>query len=216
MRDEDFSLFVEEMGEPDRHEVVPEAAFHKWSGKLPNQLLTYWRQEGWCSYGQGLFWTVNPDNYEYLVDQWLADTPLEQIDSFHVFGRSAFGDLYLCGERSGSNATICCSINAITVVPKELKSKDEEPKDSSIRAFFAASFVSDFDRTDLFKKPLFSRALSKLGTVAVDEIYGFEPVLVLGGKPVLDNLRRVKLDQHLTMLRQFGAPKVPFSSLDIN
>jgi hypothetical protein len=102
------------------------------------------------------------------------------------------------------------------VVPKELKSKDEERKGSSIRAFFAASFVSDFDRTDLFKKPLFSRALSKLGTVAVDEIYGFEPVLVLGGKPVLDNLRRVKLDQHLTMLRQFGAPKVSFSSLDIN
>ena len=216
MRDEDFSLFIEEFGEADCSEAVPDSAFDKWTGKLPNQLLTYWRDEGWCSYAQGLFWTVNPDEYEDLVDEWLADTPLEQIDAFHVFGRSAFGDLYLCGERSGANTTVCCSINAITAVPKELKAKNEERRDSSIRSFFAASFRGDFDRSDLSKKPLFARAHSGLGTLAVDEIYGFEPALVLGGSPVLENLRRVKLDQHLTMLRQFGVPKVPFGILDID
>lgn len=216
MRDEDFSLFIEEFGEANSGEAVPDSAFGKWEGRLPNQLLIYWRQEGWCGYAQGLFWTVNPDEYEDLVGEWLADTPLEQMDAFHVFGRSAFGDLYLCGERSGANATVCCSINAITAVPKELKAKDEGRRDSSIRSFFAASFRADFDRSDLSKKPLFARARSQLGALAVDEIYGFEPALILGGKPVLENLRKVKLDQHLTMLRQFGVPKVPFGSLDID
>lgn len=216
MRDEDFSLFIEEFGEANSGEAVPDSAFGKWEGRLPNQLLIYWRQEGWCGYAQGLFWTVNPDEYEDLVDEWLADTPLEQMDAFHVFGRSAFGDLYLCGERSGANTTVCCSINAITAVPKELKAKNEERRDSSIRSFFAASFRADFDRSDLSKKPLFARARSQLGALAVDEIYGFEPALILGGKPVLENLRKVKLDQHLTMLRQFGVPKVPFGSLDID
>ncbi|MFG6489780.1 GAD-like domain-containing protein [Roseateles sp. BYS78W] len=214
MRDEDFSLFIEEFGEPDRSEPVPDTAFERWADKLPAQLLNYWRQEGWCSYGQGLLWTVNPDDYEDLVDEWLADTPLEQVDAFHVFARSAFGDLYLCGEKSGSSATLCCSINAITAVPKELKPKDVARRDSSICSFFAASFIADYDRSDLSKKPLFKRACAKLGVLAADEMYGFEPALVLGGKPVLENLRKVKLDQHLTMLRQFGAPKLPFAKLD--
>jgi hypothetical protein len=216
MRDEDFSLFIDEFGEAGRRDPVPDSAFEKWSGKLPNQLLAYWRQEGWCSYRQGLFWTVNPDDYEGLIDEWLADTPLEQIDAFHVFGRSAFGDLYLCGEKSGSNATVCCSINSITAVAKELKAKNDEQKDSSIRSFFAASFPADFDRADLSKKPLFDRARSKLGVLAVDEMYGFEPALALGGKPVLENLRKVQLDQHLIMLRQFGVPKIPFTNIDID
>ncbi|PTT89446.1 GAD-like domain protein [Pelomonas sp. HMWF004] len=214
MRDEDFSLFIEEFGEPDRSEPVPDAAFERWTGKLPDQLLTYWRLEGWCSYGQGLLWTVNPDDYEDLVDEWLADTPLEQVDAFHAFARSAFGDLYLCGEKSGANATVCCSIHAITAVPKALRPKDAERRDSSIRSFFAASFTADYDRSDLSKKPLFKHACARLGVLAVDEMYGFEPALVLGGKPVLENLRKVKLDQQLTMLRQLGAPKLPFAKLE--
>lgn len=213
MRDEDFSLFIEEFGEPDCSEPVPDSAFVRWAGKLPAQLLTCWRQEGWCSYGQGLLWTVNPDDYEDLVDEWLADTPLKQVDDFHVFARSAFGDLYLCGEKAGANATICCSINAITAVPNELKPKDAERRDSSIRAFFAASFSADYDRSDISKRPLFKRACAKPGVLAADEMYGFEPALVLGGKPALEHLRKVKIDQHLTMLRQFGAPKLPFATL---
>jgi hypothetical protein len=214
MRDDDFSLFVEEFGEADHSEPVPASAIEKWVGKLPNQLLTYWHQEGWCSYARGLFWTVNPDLYEDLVGEWLADSALAQVDAFHVFARSAFGDLFLCGEKTGANVTVCCSIHAITVLAKELKAKDAERKDSAIRSFFAASFLSDFDRADLSKKPLFDRALAKLGALAVDEMYGFEPALVLGGQPMLDNLRKVKLDSHLTMLREFARPKAPAIDID--
>lgn len=213
MRDEDFSLFIEEFGEADHSEPVPEAVVARWQNKLPDQLLTYWRLEGWCSYGKGLLWTVNPDDYEGLVEEWLADTALERADAFHVFARSAFGDLYLCGEKSGSNATVCCSLGAITAVPKELKPKDPERRDSSIRAFFAASFTSDYDRGDVSKKPLFRRALAKLGPLRADEMYGFEPALALGAAPVLENLRKVRLSEHLTRLRRLGAPTLPFADL---
>ena len=47
-------------------------------------------------------------------------------------------------------------------------------------------------------------------------MYGFEPAIVLGGKMRLENLRKVKLDQHLTILRQLAAPTMPFSNLDID
>ena len=215
MRDEYFEYFISKFGKATSHVAIPPADIEKWRGKIPEQLLNYWAEEGWCSYANGLLWTVNAEDYEDLVDEWLADTPLEQIDSFHAFARSAFGNLYICGERSGANVTICCALNAISAVAKSLTPKSDEKKNSSIRSFFAASSLSDFDLKDEQGAPLFDRAFAKFGALESDEVYGFEPALVLGGKIRLENLKKLKLDAHLTILRQLSAPTLPFANVDI-
>ncbi|WP_229520035.1 T6SS immunity protein Tdi1 domain-containing protein [Massilia oculi] len=46
-------------------------------------------------------------------------------------------------------------------------------------------------------EPLYSRALAELGPLGFDEVYGFEPAIVLGGKMRLENLAKLKLDVHL-------------------
>jgi hypothetical protein len=216
MRDEYFEYFISKFGEANARLAVPAEQIEKWRGKLPDQLLVYWSAEGWCSYADGLFWTVNPDDYEDLVDEWLAETPLEQVDSFHAFARSAFGDLFLCGEKNGSGVTLCCELNAISAQAKSLKPKSDKGKDASIRSFFAASSMVDFDLDDEQGTPLFSRALAKLGPLESDETYGFEPALVLGGAIRLENLAKLKVDVHLTILRQLASPEVPLSSVDID
>jgi hypothetical protein len=216
MRDEDFAYFISKFGEATHKVEVPASSIEKWRGKLPDQLLTYWQQEGWCGYANGLFWVVNPDDYEDMVDEWLDGSPLERLDAFHVIARTAFGDLYLCGQKGGRNATLCCSLNAISAFTKEIMSKSTQDRDRSIRSMFGASLLSDFDRKDETLQPLFDRAVNKLGVLAPDEIYGFEPALVAGGKMRLENLRRVKLDQHLTILRQLAAPTMPFSNVDVD
>lgn len=215
MRDKYFEYFIGKFGEPTLQVPVPIESIAKWRGKLPEQLLTYWSNEGWCAYVNGLLWTVNPDDFEDLVDEWLADTQLEQVDSFHAIARSAFGDLYLCGEKSGANVTICCEINAISALASSLKPKSDENRDNSIRSLFAASSKPDFDLKDEHGVPLFERAFARLGPLAPDEVYGFEPAIVLGGKLRLENLAKLKLDVHLTMLRQLAAPKNPFANIDV-
>jgi hypothetical protein len=215
MRDEYFEYFISKFGEATSRIAVPTEDIKKWHGKLPEQLIRYWLEEGWCSYANGLLWTINPESYEDLVDEWLADTPLEQADSFHAFARSAFGDLYLCGEKNGSNVTVCCGLNAISATAKSLTPKSDEKKDLSIRSFFAASSVSDLDLKDEQGIPLFEQALAKLGPLDFDEVYGFEPALVLGGKMRLENLAKLKLDSHLTILRQLASPTMPFFNTDI-
>lgn len=95
MRSEDFEVFIDEFGEATFKHEVPQAAIEKWQGVLPAQLLHYWKTEGWCGYADGLFWTVDPDEYEDVVEDWLADTPLAGVDRFHAIARSAFGSLYL-------------------------------------------------------------------------------------------------------------------------
>lgn len=215
MRDEDFQVFIDEFGEADQRIQNTAEAIDRWRGKLPNQLLDYWRQEGWASYGHGRFWTVNPDAYEDLVDEWLHDTAFEQLDSYHVIARSAFGELYACGEKTGPKLKILCPTHALIALAKDLRPKTPDRLDFEIRGLFSNRMKEDCDLKDEDRKPLFERALKKLGPLASDEIYGFEPAIVAGGRMRLENLRKVKLDQHLTILRQLAAPQVPFSKVDI-
>ncbi|WP_374101823.1 T6SS immunity protein Tdi1 domain-containing protein [Burkholderia sp. LMG 13014] len=42
-------------------------------------------------------------------------------------------------------------------------------------------------------------------------MYAFERALVAGGKMVVDRLAKVRLHQHLTILRQLAAPSFPAS-----
>lgn len=100
-------------------------------------------------------------------------------------------------------------------IAEEPEKKDDRRLDISIRSFFCLSKDScDLDDED--GKPLFGRTLKKLGPLASDEMYGFEPAIVLGGKMRLENLHKVKLDQHLSMLRQLAAPVLPLSRIDID
>jgi hypothetical protein len=215
MRDEDFEVFIDEFGEATHRVKVPEEAIVKWREKLPDQLLTYWKDEGWCGYANGLFWIVNPEDYEDLVDEWLENTSLEEIDAFHVVGRTAFGDLYVCGERTGVSLTINCLLNTILALPKDLKPKSQEDLDWSVKSFIGLT-VDECDLKDESGTPLFERAVAKLGPLESDEMYGFEPALVLGGKMQLENVVKLKLDVHLTILRQLASPTLPFSNVDLD
>ncbi|WP_272903119.1 hypothetical protein [Xenorhabdus sp. Sc-CR9] len=41
MRDDNFSYFIEEIGEATQHIAVPSGAIEKWGGRLSNKLLNY-------------------------------------------------------------------------------------------------------------------------------------------------------------------------------
>ena len=53
---------------------------------------------------------------------------------------------------------------------------------------------------------LFESALKKLGPVGPCEMSGFEPALVLGGAVSLNNLAKLNLEVHLTILPD-GSPQ---------
>lgn len=106
-------------------------------------------------------------------------------------------------------------MNAVFALPKELKPKSKEDQEWSVRAFLGIS-ASACDLKDESGDPLFKRALAMLGPLEPDEIYGFEPAIVLGGKMQLENLAKLDLDVHLTILRQLATPTMPFSNIDLD
>ncbi|MDH0356643.1 GAD-like domain-containing protein [Morganella sp. GD04133] len=204
MRDEAFSLFIDEVGEATTSRYVPETEIEKWKGKLPPLLLNYWRDEGWSSYHNGLLTIVNPEEYEDVVDEWLEDTYLEEIDVFHAIAVNGFGNLYLCGEKTGRCVTISSSYNTLIVNKKSLKNKQNDVNlDFGIESFFIS-----FDIGYQNKKGLFEKAVKKFGPLGDYEIFGFEPALILGGELDIKYIQKVDARIHLSILAQLADPEI--------
>jgi len=216
-RDEDFEVFIEDMGEPTAPEPAAPAVIEKYRGRLPDQLITYWENEGWGAWKEGLFWVVNPDDYATVLEAWIADTPLEGADQWHVIARSAFGRLFVCGEKVGPVVKIEPPYNMISVTADNMKEKSPDELDFEIRFFFSGMEPEYCDDEDTSEKPLFSRALKKLGPLQKNEMYAYDHMLVTGGRPKLDNLIKTDIFEHLLILRDMGGPLAfPFFGYDFD
>jgi hypothetical protein len=204
--DEIFSIFLETFGGPIDRQEVPVSSIERYRGKLPNQLLEYWAEHGWCGYGDGIFWIVNPQEYEGVVASWLEGTKFEAFDTYHLIARSAFGDLYLWGEKTGASLKITSLLSRYTT---HRSIYTGEQMDKGLRSFLLSRQVDSNDYGDLFKP-----AKKKLGTLRHDEMYGFVPALMFGGPDTLDHLEKVKAVEHLTLLSQI-AELQPYSFTDL-
>jgi hypothetical protein len=214
MRDEDFESFIETIGEATSREKVPASGIDAYRGVLPDALLDIWRNEGWCGYGNGLFWTVNPSNFDGLLQMWLRGTPFEKADKYHVFARTAFGLLYAWGERYNRRVTISCADSQI-IAQHDLMTVPVENPNRMLGGFFSMSERDDYDIEDDDGEWLFDRAVKKLGRLNSDQLYGFEPALVAGGEAQLSNLRRLRMDVHLVILCEFAEPTMPFQHVKL-
>ena len=216
--DEYLGMFHEEVGEPLQSRAVPASAFESYKGRLPDSLLEIWRRDGWCGYGKGIFWTVNPDEYSSIINAWLKETPLEGIDNFHVYGRSAFGNLYVWCEKARDVIELVCVSNGVVAFKKSFEAGGG--KDSfDFLSGFALSDLDDFDLNDDSgdeESFLFESALQRLGALSSGEIYGFVPALILGGSPNVNGLKKVRIHAHLMMLRDFAMPETPYWDFDIS
>ncbi|EJM42250.1 hypothetical protein PMI26_03208 [Pseudomonas sp. GM33] len=204
--DEIFSIFLETFGGPVDRQEVPASSIERYRGKLPNQLLEYWAEHGWCGYGDGIFWIVNPQEYEGVVASWLEGTEFEACDIYHLIARSAFGDLYLWGERTGFSLKITSVLSRVVIKNLEITSDE---MDRELQGFLLSRNVDSNDYGDLFKP-----AKKKLGPLRHDEMYGFVPALMFGGPDTLDHLEKVKAVEHLILLSQITELK-PYSFSDL-
>ncbi|WP_426342232.1 GAD-like domain-containing protein [Pseudoduganella sp. S-14] len=83
MTDEHFEFFLEKMGPTVHKRCVPAQSVERFRGKLPDQLLAYWEEHGWCGYADGLFWTVDPSEYQPVLEAWIAGTGFMTQDATH-------------------------------------------------------------------------------------------------------------------------------------
>ncbi len=202
--DECFEEFLNVFGAPCSQTPCTAEAIKKYTGKLPDRLLAYWQEYGFCGFNNGLFWIVNPDDYEDTLDEWLEHTDIPDNDIYHVFARNAFGDLFLWGEETGYKYEITASNG--WVIEKNGNSRQEN--DFTLECFFGGADIEDHDVESENGTPLFEECVKKFGVLQADEMFGFEPSLIVGGESKLVNINKVNIDVHLSILAQFGQIEV--------
>ena len=210
MSDEYFTEFLDDEGFAPALtcQSVDQETLNRYQGVLPDRLLGYWKEYGFCGYGEGLFWLVNPVDYEELLELWLKDTPLWGKENYYVFARSAFGRLYVWGDKSGDETRITPYEH--TIMPVDMPNA---PLTTEQRERFFGISISGInkkspDAYDKDDKFLFKKALKKLGTLEPDEMYAFVPALALGGVADLKFLQKVKLQEQLSILAQLEEPTI--------
>ena len=200
-------LDYEGFGPPFASCSVPRAKIEQFRGRLPDKLLEYWQEYGWCGYAKGLFWTVDPDEWEDELETWLGDTPFIESDAYYVIRRTAFGGLILWGEKTGQSIKVNTAWGMIFPSFNEAEFKKDGP-DLSLQLFFSSFSKDRIDLLDEDGGRLFERALKKLGPLDHDTMYGFVPALALGGGPKLENLQKLDVHVHLNILSQLTERKI--------
>lgn len=205
--DENFEIFYldEGFGPPIYSEVVSDDIINKYRGKLPNQLLEYWKAFGFSGWGNGLFWLVNPDEYQDVLDAWLENIEIQPHEEYFVIARSAFGDLEIWGTIHGNCYTISPIMNQIFPNIQDIETGEE---DLLIRIFISSKEKKLLDIKDYRNKPLFERVVKKYGVLTKNEMFGFEPALVLGGEAKLENVCKLPIISHLQFLASLDTPRM--------
>ena len=68
-----FAEFIDDFGQPETSRPVSATTLDKYRGKLPDRLLEYWQEYGFCRFADGLFWITSPEDYEDILAQWLPE-----------------------------------------------------------------------------------------------------------------------------------------------
>lgn len=207
--DEDFKWFLQQFGSPQNSISAENSTVEKYRNKLPDRLLDYWREYGFCGFSNGLLWLVNPEEYEETMHLWLKGTEVFQLDKFHVIARSGFGVLYLWGEQSGQ------SWNIEQLDGRIFNNGNDEDKISSglgdelIKEFFGVIGKENIDLKDVdTRKPIFEKAVKDHNPLLPDEMFTFEPAPLLGGKRSFKSIKKVNFFVQSDILASMGQREI--------
>lgn len=170
-----YDLLCEEHGrEP--YAPIPAGHLDKYAGQVPDLLLAIWERHGLTAHGQGEVWFTNPDEYQDLIQAFFGpDRP------FIVFSRTSFGRLraFLDGQIYTIHPQIARAIH----------SHDAHVFD----ALICSGLVSP---SSAFHEE-HQQALTALGPLTAEQMYGSVPPLALGGEGTLADTQIVPLREYL-------------------
>jgi hypothetical protein len=166
---------------------VPTEIIEKYKDIVPRSLIRLWEEDGWGGYAEGLLWTIDPTKYQEIVPRWI------ELGANGVpFMRTCFGDLLVWDDKTMGR----------TVKMIDIRHCQREIICEGMRHMFEVSFCHDVYLNYALKTDEFSEIKKRLGALRSEECYGYEPVLILGGDEILDNLKKVNFDVYLDILTQ--------------
>ena len=199
---------IDQFDKPNVVSPISKEILTKYEKIMPPILLDMWQQEGFCQFQNGLYYIVNPDDWQDVVDVWIENTPYQKLGQFYALARNAFGCIYIYNPDTGTKLTIDTILRTISgSIKGYFTEKEREITISGLFAMISKKRV-EFEIDD---KPIFKKAVKKLGPLGWYEMYAFEPAFALIGDAALtmDNLVKVDARVHMLLLRDLiDQPKI--------
>ncbi len=200
MLSKNFAHLMKKYGAFEPVEHVSAADVEPYRGKLPESLLTLWVECGRGAWLGGKFQFCDPARYRSVLDLVFGADPDFSSRDCLPYGFTAFGELLVWSQR---HQVVKIDLRVGSVAAPKMNSKNPAPDDLVI-SISTLPMLDDAqgDMVDNNNKPLFDRAVAKLGRLTLGEVYGFVPALTLGGVAKLENLKRVSALEHFFILAQ--------------
>lgn len=164
-------------------ERVAQEVVDEYEGRLPEQLITAWKEYGFGTILNGYIKIINPKMY----DEILKETYFRSAESIPIM-ITGFGDI------------ITWEKNKYVGVVKYRKSRVNIVS-ASFKYFFQNLLEDCFLEEDLEWNP-YTEAINNYGKLEYDECFGYVPLLGLGGSEKVENIKKVKIREHIELITQ--------------
>ena len=163
-------------------DINPEL-LQKYKTILPDELIEIWENYGYGSLMDGYLKVINPEDYQALLNE----TYFRGNISVPIMA-TGFGDIITFEE--GQYIGIVKYKNGnFDILVKSFKR-------------FVQNLDDDYFLKKYFQIPLYTEAVNKIGKPEHDECFGYVPLLGLGGSEKVDNLKKVKIREHIELISQ--------------
>jgi hypothetical protein len=175
---------------------VPSEIVEKYKNILPEPIIRVWENHGFGGYRKGLFWTINPDEYNGYLEKWIKTKWNDVVPIM----RTAFGDIIVMYNIDQDDD----EWEDVGFRVIDLKHGDEDLVTNGLEKFFKRALIRtgmlvDTAQIDL---DLFFYGVDNLGLLKADECYGFEPLLLSGGKENEESMTKLNFSLHLDIMTQ--------------
>jgi hypothetical protein len=148
--------------------VPPQQAIDWYAGKVPAELMEFWRTYGCGNFGNGIIKIVDPSVYYPSIFRWWCAEDYSRVP----IAVTGFGDIFYLRNwpEGGYDISLLeahyAKSNVIT---------------ASLDDFFNRYLCDEQTRRVRLRAELFAAAQAKCGPIDVKECYFFVPALCLGG-----------------------------------
>ncbi|MEK4081042.1 T6SS immunity protein Tdi1 domain-containing protein [Solibacillus sp. FSL W7-1472] len=170
---------------------VEEYTINKYKNMVPEALIEVWKSYGYGTIMNGYLKIINPDEFSSLVNE----SYLRSKGTIPIFSTS-MGDLILFEKDENQESYI------VTINYRKGKTKVVASKYSLFLRFLEEEA---FRQKALDWLP-YPEAIEKYNEPEYDDCFGYTPLLGLGGAEKVENLKKVKLKEHIRIITEFMGP----------
>ncbi len=162
---------------------VEEEIIQKYKDILPEEIIEVWEKFGFGSMMNGYLKLINPEDFQNL----LIESYFRGNLSIPIFATS-FGDI-ITWEENEYVGIVKYKSGTFNIILKKFK-------------FFFKNMSDKGFLDDTFDIEKYDEAVKKYGKLNYDECFGYVPLLGLGGNEKVENIKKVKIIEHVELITQ--------------